>query len=61
MFNHLVRFIVGLFILTGVYFFSLWLFVEWYDKIFWIVFLIISYVVGYSIDSFSKKNNRKKY
>jgi hypothetical protein len=61
MFNHLVRFIVGLFILTGAYFFSLWLFVEWYNKIFWVVFLIISYVVGYSIDSFSKKNNRKKY
>jgi len=61
MFNHLVRFIVGLSILTGVYFFSLWLFVEWYDKIFWVVFLIISYVVGYSIDNLSEKNHKKNY
>lgn len=56
MFNHLVRFIVGLSILTGTYFFSLWLFIEWYDKLFWVVFLIMSYLVGYSIDYLSKKN-----
>jgi len=61
MFNHLVRFIVGLSILTGAHFFSLWLFVEWYNKIFWVVFLIMSYVVGYSIDNLSKKNNKKNY
>jgi hypothetical protein len=60
MFNHLVRFIVGLSILTGAYFFSLWLFVEWYNKIFWVVFLIMSYVVGYAIDNESKKNNKNK-
>jgi hypothetical protein len=55
MFNHLVRFIVGLSILTGAYFFSLWLFIEWYNKIFWVAFLIVSYLVGYSIDYLSKK------
>ena len=38
--NHIGRLVAGLLILTGVYLIARWLFVDWKEKLFWIIFLI---------------------
>lgn len=60
MINHLSRFIVGVLILFGVYCLVIWIRMEFLNKIFWLLTLIISYFVGYSVEIVLNKKKKKK-
>jgi hypothetical protein len=60
MINHLGRLIAGLLILTAVYLFSHWLFINWKEKLFWVIFLSVSYVIGLGLESFTNRKKKRR-
>lgn len=60
MLNHLGRLVAGLLILTGVYLIAHWLFVDWKEKLFWIIFLLVSYLMGMALESISNRKKKRR-
>ena len=58
--NHLGRLVAGLLILIGVYLIAHWLFVDWKEKLFWVVFLVVSYTIGIALESVSNRKRKRR-
>ena len=58
--NHLGRLVAGLLILTGGYLIARWLFIDWKEKLFWVIFLSVSYAIGMALESVSNRKRKRR-